>query len=53
MHKHIHKNNIMSCIRTKQIDDYNSNIIHTQCKQHKANTKTHTYTPTHINTNMI
>ena len=29
----------MKCIRTKQIHEYNSNIIYTQYKQHKANTK--------------
>ena len=34
----------MKCIRTKQIHDYNSNIIYTQYKQHKASTKnTHTH----------
>ena len=33
----------MACIRTKQIHEYNSNIIYTQYKQHKANTqKPHT-----------
>ena len=46
--------NTMKCIRTKQIHEYNSNIIYTQYKQHKANTKnTHTHPsypppPTHI-----
>ena len=36
----------MKCIRTKQIHEYNSNIIYTQYKQHKANTKKkHTDTP--------
>ena len=35
----------MKCIRTKQIHEYNSNIIYTQYKQHKANTKKkHTHT---------
>ena len=34
----------MKCIRTKQIHKYNSNIIYTQYKQHKANTKKHTHT---------
>ena len=35
----------MKCIRTKhvQIHEYNSNIIYTQYKQHKANTKKHTH----------
>ena len=28
----------MKCICTKQIHEYNSNIIYTQYKQHKANT---------------
>ena len=28
----------MKCIRTKQIHEYNSNIIYTQYKQHKTNT---------------
>ena len=36
--------NIMKCIRTKQIHEYNSNIIYTQYKQHKANTKKNTHT---------
>ena len=36
----------MKCKRTKQIHDYNSNIIYTQYK-HKASTKTHTHTSTH------
>ena len=35
----------MKYIRTIQIHEYNSNIIYTQYKQHKANTKkTHTHT---------
>ena len=35
----------MKYIRTKQIHEYNSNIIYTQYKQHKANTeKKHTHT---------
>ena len=34
----------MKCIRTKQIHEYNSNIIYTQYKQHKANTKKNTHT---------
>ena len=34
----------MRCIRTKQLHEYNGNIIYTQYKQHKANTKnTHTH----------
>ena len=32
----------MKCIRTKQIHEYNSNIIYTQYKQHKASTNTYT-----------
>ena len=36
----------MKCIRTKQIHEYNSNIIYTQYKQHKTDTKT-THTRTH------
>ena len=35
----------MKFIRTKQIHEYNSNIIYTQYRQHKANTKKHTHTP--------
>ena len=37
----------MKCIRTKQIHEYNSNIIYTPYKQHKANTKKTTHTHTH------
>ena len=37
----------MKCIRTKQIHEYNNNIIYTQYKQHKASTKKHTHTHTH------
>ena len=36
----------MKCRRAAQIHDYNSNIIYTQHKPHKANTKTHTHTYT-------
>ena len=36
---------VMKCIRTKQIHEYNSNIIYTLYKQHKANTKKNTHTP--------
>ena len=36
----------MKCIRTKQIHEYNSNIIYTQYKQHKANTKKNHTHPT-------
>ena len=35
----------MKCIRTKQLHDYDSNIIYT--KQYKASTK-NTHTPRHI-----
>ena len=37
----------MNCIRTKQIHEYNSNIIYTQYKQQQkqANTKKNTNTP--------
>ena len=36
----------MKCIRTKQIHEYNSNIIYTKYKQYKANTIKNTHTPT-------